>query len=83
MTKNKTINYPCPWSYRIIGPDKGLVETAVLEIFCDLRYSLSPGNSSRTGKYHSWEISLEVKNQEQRDTLFQRLTSHRDIKVVI
>ncbi len=83
MMKNKKINYPCTWSYRVIGPDKGLVKTAVCEIFCDLRYSLNPGNTSRTGRYHSWGIRLEIKNQKQRDTLFKRLSSHPDIKVVI
>ncbi len=83
MTRNKEINYPRTWSYRVIGPDRGLVKTAVLEIFCDLSYSLKPGNASRTGKYHSWGVSVEVKNQAQRDTLFQRLSSHPDIKVVI
>ena len=83
MTRNNKINYPCLWSYRVIGPDKGLVKTAVLEIFCDLNYSLRPGNASRTGKYHSWGVSLEVKDQAQRDILFQRLSSHPDIKVVI
>jgi len=83
MNKNNKINYPCPWSYRVIGPDRDSIKTAVLEIFCDLSYSLEPGNASRTGKYHSWGVSLEIKNQAQRDSLFQRLSSHPAIKVVI
>ncbi len=84
-TENKKmkISYPCPWSYKIIGPDKDLVKEAITTIFTPKEYSLRYANASRTGKYHSWSVTLKVESEGERNTLFRELKNHPNIRMVI
>lgn len=77
------ISYPCSWSYKVIGPDKDKVKEAITGIFTARDYKLRYANASRTGKYHSWSISLQVESEAERNNLFAELKSHTDIRVVI
>jgi len=77
------ISYPCSWSYKVIGPDKDRVKDAISGIFTARDYKLRYAKASRTGKYHSWSISLWVESEAERNSLFAELKSHTDIKVVI
>ena len=40
--KNIELEYPCPWAYKIIGPDKEQMQNAVAEIIQDCKYKISP-----------------------------------------
>jgi putative lipoic acid-binding regulatory protein len=46
MTDNKKrkvqLEYPCPWVYKIIGPDEDKMQRAVAEIIRDRTYKVSP-----------------------------------------
>ena len=77
------IEYPCRWSYRVIGRDKELVRGAVETVIVDKEYLLTYSNRSRTGKYHSWNVELVVESQLERDTLFVMLKEHPEVKMVI
>jgi putative lipoic acid-binding regulatory protein len=83
--KEVKIAYPCTWSYKVIGPDRGMVKTAIIAIFSthEKKYSLRYANASRTGKYHSWSVSLKVQNEAERNNMFRDLKNHPHIKIVI
>ncbi len=76
------INYPCQWSYKIIGHDKELVRDAAESVFEGKQYLLTYSKSSRTGKYHSWAAELVVDSEVMRNSLFQALQKHPDVKMV-
>lgn len=81
--KKPKIEYPCDWSYKIIGANIEQMIDAVEEIIIDLKYDLTPSNISRKGKYFSLNISVNVPSEIVRDLIFQKLTKHPAIKFVI
>ncbi len=87
MTNNieAKISYPCSWSYKVIGADKDMVKKAAESVMIahNKEYSLHYAHASRTGKYHSWGIILNVASEMERNFLFAKLKNHPQIKVVI
>ncbi|MBD5167247.1 MAG: DUF493 domain-containing protein [Helicobacter sp.] len=76
------IDYPCKWSYKIIGSDKEEMQKAVFEILQD-KYEMLPSKSSVKGKYHSFDIHTEVRNEEERYRIFFALKECQVIRFVI
>jgi len=81
--KKPQIDYPCKWSYKIIGENVEKMITAVEEIIIDLEYDLTPSNISRKAKYFSLNITVVVPSEIIRDKIFRDLTNHSAIKYVI
>jgi len=77
------LEYPCPWVYKIIGPDADEMKLAVAEIIGNLAYKVSPSHSSKTSKYQSLNVELSVESEAQRTTLYEALKAHRTIKLVL
>jgi putative lipoic acid-binding regulatory protein len=81
--KKPEINYPCEWSFKVIGADKQLVRNAAEIVMEQREYLLHYSRGSRTGKYHSWNIDLVVKDENERNRIFADLKSHTAITMVI
>lgn len=81
--KKPQIDYPCKWSYKIIGDNVDEMLSAVEQVMADLEYDLTPSNISRKGKYFSLNITLVVPSEVMRDIIFQNLAKHSAIKFVI
>lgn len=77
------IEYPCPWSYRLIGRKPLEVRAAVATILGLQRYELNDANMSSGGKYQSFELAVVVKSETDRRKLFSRLADHVDILFVL
>ena len=77
------LEYPCPWVYKIIGPDADEMRHAVAEIICDRSYKITPSRSSETAKYHCLNIELSVESESHRTALYEALKAHRTIKLVL
>ena len=77
------LQYPCQWQYKAIGHDREMLKLSIETLFkgyrCEIRYS----NSSKTGKYHSYSIDMQVASEEERVGLFQALKSDPQVKMVI
>ena len=72
MEKPK-INYPCDWSYKIIGSDKELIAKTIPTVLENGKYKFYEGNQSKTGKYTSFNLSVHVDSEEKRDKIFNLL----------
>ena len=81
--KKAEIDYPCAWSYRIIGEDVQLLHAAAERILGNKEYSFTPSNTSSGGKYHAMEISLTVKSESERLEIFRQLKEDGAIKFVL
>ena len=82
--KNKVqIEYPCPWVYKIIGPDAEEMQRAVAEILRDRAYKVSLSRSSEKNKYHCLNVELSVENESHRMALYEALKAHRAVKMVL
>ena len=81
--KKPQIDYPCKWSYKIIGENIEKMIIAVEETVVNLEYDLSASNISRKAKYFSLNLSVVVPSEIVRDSIFQKLSTHPAINYVI
>ncbi|MCF6150137.1 MAG: DUF493 domain-containing protein [Candidatus Kuenenia sp.] len=77
------IHYPCEWLYKVIGCDKESVHDAVAESIPDRTYNIVASNESKTGKYLSFNVTVMVYDETCRNTIYKKLRSHNDIKIVL
>ncbi len=83
-TKEKPkITYPTKWGFKIIGKDKEKVEAAIKDIMGDKEHICNFSNTSKNGKFNSFNAECEVKSQEERDQLYKAFNEHEDINYVI
>ena len=83
MNRKPVLEYPCRWLYKVIGDEREELERAALEIIGNRPCTISLSNSSRTGKYHCLDIEVEVMDDENRNTIYQALKSHPQVKMVL
>lgn len=77
------IEYPCQWGYKVISKDHEKALQAIEQTIQTLTYEVTVSNTSKTGKYVSVHVELEVHSEEIRDSIFHGLKSHEDIIMVI
>ena len=77
-----SIDYPCEWIYKVIGSDKGSVHNAIVDIIRDSKYHITDSNTSKTGKYLSFNVAVTVGDEAYRNKIYQEFKGHKDIKFV-
>ncbi|WP_456393036.1 HP0495 family protein [Nitratifractor sp.] len=77
------LEYPRQWGFKIIGKDKEKLAAVIKEVMGEKEHLCSAGNTSRTGKYHSYNASCRVQSKEERDRLFKAFQDHEDVEIVI
>lgn len=85
------VEYPCPWGYKVIGPDEEAMRSAVKlcldtclnEHSGDREFELGQSRTSKGGNYISLSLNLTVKDEKERDAIFQALTGRPEILMVI
>ena len=84
LNKEKLVlNYPCKWTYKVIGKNDQDIKKAVKEILDQREYTLKPSNSSKQGKFKSFTLDLLVHNDDDRKTLYDILCKHDKINMVL
>ena len=77
------IEYPTRWGFKVIGKDKEKLKACIKEVMREKEHLCSLGNSSKTGKFHTYNASCIVESQEERDRLFKYFQDHEDVNIVI
>jgi putative lipoic acid-binding regulatory protein len=77
------IVYPCPWGYKVIGPDADRLRSAIAEVIQELPHTITPSHSSLTGKYLCLDVEIVVSSEECRLEIYESLRRHPAIKVVL
>jgi uncharacterized protein len=77
------LEYPCPWIYKIIGPDEDEMRQAVAEIIRDRPFKISHSRSSATARYHCLNVEVSVESESHRQTLYEALKVHRSVKLIL
>ncbi len=78
-----TIEYPTNWGFKLIGRDKNKILTCIKEIMGEKEHLCSIGNTSRTGKFTTYNASCIVQSEEERNRIFKYFEEHNDIEIVI
>lgn len=77
------IEYPCEWSYRLIGMEEQLLREAAASAAAGKPCSIERSNSSAAGKYLSVNLSLTVSDEAERLGILARLKSCPAIKIIL
>lgn len=77
------IEYPCQWLYKVIGNDATLTIDAIKECCHILDAKIAHSNVSSSGKYHSFNVSVTVPDEQTRLTVFDALKVHPSLKMVL
>jgi putative lipoic acid-binding regulatory protein len=77
------IEYPCDWSYKLIGKDKAALQACVFDIVGERPYATKEGNSSSKGKFHTLNMTCRVESEQDRNEIFKAFSDHDDVKMVI
>lgn len=77
------IEYPCIWTYTVIGEDCSLLKETIVSACAPLMVKISHSHSSSKGKYHSLHAELEVPNEEVRLRVFETLKGSLSVKIIL
>ncbi len=77
------IEYPCAWSYRVIGTDEKSLRQAISECVEGREYRVSLSNGSSSGKYISLILDTIVHSEEVRVSTYHSLAGHASVKIVL
>lgn len=77
------IEYPCEWTYTIIGWDEEDLRLVVGRLVGDRPHSLRFSRHSSAGKYLSMHLALRVESEDDRNRLFVALQNDPQIKTVL
>jgi len=80
--KKVLVEYPCKWEYKLIGESEKHLQEAVFELI-DIEYEFVASKVSKKGKYKSFNLTLEVKSDEHRIDIFNKLKVHSAVKMVL
>lgn len=80
--KKATITYPCTWEYCVIGQDEMLLRDVIFEVM-PRKYDVRLARQSKSGKFVSLHINIEVQSEEERNNIFTRLSTNKEIKMVL
>ncbi|MFP6139316.1 DUF493 family protein [Helicobacter pylori] len=73
-SEKPTIIYPCVWDYRVIMTTK---DTSVLKELLETYqrpFKLELKNTSKNAKFYSFNVSMEVLNEAERNEIFQKIS---------
>ena len=80
--KKPEIEYPCEWSYRIIGDDIKKMVEAVENAVEGMEYDLQASNISKKGNYYSINLKVMVDNEVVRNIVYEKIEKHENVKIV-
>ncbi|GAA8724893.1 DUF493 family protein [Helicobacter pylori] len=69
-----TIIYPCLWDYRVIMTTNDTSALKELLETYQRPFKLEFKNTSKNAKFYSFNVSIEVSNEEERNEIFQKIS---------
>ncbi len=73
-SEKPTIIYPCLWDYRVIMTTKdAIVLKELLETY-QRPFKLEFKNTSKNAKFYSFNVSMEVLDESERNEIFQKIS---------
>ncbi len=73
-SKKPTIIYPCLWDYRVIMTTKDTNALKELLETYQRPFKLEFKNTSKNARFYSFNVSMEVSNEEERNEIFQKIS---------
>jgi putative lipoic acid-binding regulatory protein len=77
------LDYPCRWTYQVMGRDEDRLRAAVSEVIGDAPHAVEPGNRTSGGRWVSVHVEVLVEDEAQRHGTFDALRAHPDVRMVL
>jgi uncharacterized protein len=77
------IEYPCAWIFKLFGTEEALLRQAVGEIMPHTDCLLTLSRTSRRGRYLCMNLELTVVSDEDRTSVYEALSAHPGILLVL
>jgi len=81
--KKPEIHYPTQWGFKIIGKNKEKLLSCIKEAMGEKKHLCHLGNSSKTGKFHTYNASCSVESEVERNKIFNYFEMHEDVNMVL
>jgi putative lipoic acid-binding regulatory protein len=81
--KEPRIEYPCRWTYTLIGMEETVLRACARFVLGDRKYEVQFSHKSPAGKYVSLHVHTEVDNEEDRLGLFDSFSKEPGVKFVL
>ncbi len=73
-SEKPTIIYPCVWDYRVIMTTKDTSTLKELLETYQRPFKLEFKNTSKNAKFYSFNVSMEVSSESERNEIFQKIS---------
>ncbi len=73
-SEKPTIIYPCVWDYRVIMTTKDTSALKELLETYQRPFKLEFKNTSKNAKFYSFNVSMEVSSESERNEIFQKIS---------
>jgi putative lipoic acid-binding regulatory protein len=82
-SQSPEIVYPCLWVYKVIGKNQDDMREAIMAACTPHPVKISSSRASSKGSYWSFNAEIEVKDEPMRLSLYQSLSNHPAITLVL
>lgn len=77
------LSYPCIWTYRVICTDEEALRTAVVALMGTSEHTLVAIGASASGRYQRLELRVHVRDEIERNDIFQALGRIEVVRFVL
>ena len=81
--KKAVIQYPCRWLFKVVTLDHHGDRERIVAMMQDCNFEISISNSSRSGKYTSLNVEVEVESEEHRNSIYQLIRQLETVKMIL
>ncbi|MCA9733675.1 MAG: DUF493 domain-containing protein [Deferribacteres bacterium] len=83
LNNSLEIEYPCLWKFKLIGKHAEALRDAVEIVINKENFLLSRSNKSSRGNYTSFDLSVQVMDEEHRQDVYNRLKNISEIAIIL
>ncbi len=77
------LDYPTKWDYKLVIHSQVDIQKIIDSVLGDRVHKLEASKSSKNGKYKSYNISLLVHNEDDRQMLYESFKKDDNVKIVL
>ncbi len=77
------IEYPTPWTYKVIGREETALRSAIREILPNHQPQVTLSNTSRGDRYLCLNVEVVVYSDAERVSIYERLRVHEATVIVL
>lgn len=83
VTRKPDIDYPCAWPYTVIGEEAAALDAAIAALLAGEEAEVARGHASRGGRYVSFRVVVQVRDEGHRDAVFRGLQAIARVRFVL